>query len=103
MIKSDVLRDLVPTVQFEKREKHPWRSVTFSKVVKLQAKPATLLKVTPLHGCFHVFKIVQIVPNCATHLIFRYRILVLLHHNYLLLFCNVCNRRTLHFVWKQLR
>ena len=28
----DVLRDLLPFVQFEKREKHPWRSVTFSKV-----------------------------------------------------------------------
>ena len=28
---SDVLRDLVPFVQFKKREKHPWRSVTFSK------------------------------------------------------------------------
>ena len=27
-----VLRDLVPFVQFKKREKHPWRSVTFSKV-----------------------------------------------------------------------
>ena len=32
----DALRDLVPFVQFKKREKHPWRSVTFSKV---QAKP----------------------------------------------------------------
>ena len=29
---SDDLRDLVPFVQFKKREKHPWRSVTFSKV-----------------------------------------------------------------------
>ena len=29
---SDVLHDLVPFVQFKKREKHPWRSVTFSKV-----------------------------------------------------------------------
>ena len=29
---SPVLRDLVPFVQFKKREKHPWRSVTFSKV-----------------------------------------------------------------------
>ena len=29
---SDALRDLVPFVQFKKREKHPWRSVTFSKV-----------------------------------------------------------------------
>ena len=27
----DVLRDLVPFIQFKKREKHPWRSVTFSK------------------------------------------------------------------------
>ena len=30
---SDALRDLVPFVQFKKCEKHPWRSVTFSKVV----------------------------------------------------------------------
>ena len=29
---SDVFRDLVPFLQFKKREKHPWRSVTFSKV-----------------------------------------------------------------------
>ena len=28
----DALRDSVPYVQIEKREKHPWRSVTFSKV-----------------------------------------------------------------------
>ena len=28
----DVLRDLVHFVQFKKREKHPWRSVTFSEV-----------------------------------------------------------------------
>ena len=27
----DVLRDLVPFAQFKKREKHPWRSVTFGK------------------------------------------------------------------------
>ena len=26
------LRDLVPFVQFKKREKYPWRSVTFSEV-----------------------------------------------------------------------
>ena len=30
--KFDALRDLVPFVQFKKREKHPWRSVNFSKV-----------------------------------------------------------------------
>ena len=28
----DALYDLVPFVQFKKREKHPWESVTFSKV-----------------------------------------------------------------------
>ena len=28
----DVLRNLVPFVQFKKREKHPWSSVNFSKV-----------------------------------------------------------------------
>ena len=28
----DGLRDLVPFVQFKKREKHPWTSVIFSKV-----------------------------------------------------------------------
>ena len=46
---SDVLRDLVPFGQFKKREKSPWSSVTFRKVAGL--KPATLLKVTLLHGC----------------------------------------------------
>ena len=28
----DVLRDLVPFGQFKKREKHPWRTVTFSEI-----------------------------------------------------------------------
>ena len=28
----DALRHLIPLVQFEKREKHPWKSVTFNKV-----------------------------------------------------------------------
>ena len=28
----DALRYLVPLVQFKRREKHPWRSVNFSKV-----------------------------------------------------------------------
>ena len=32
---SDDLRDLVPFVQFKKREKHPWRNVTFRKVAGL--------------------------------------------------------------------
>ena len=28
----DAFRNLVPFVQLKKREKHPWRSVTLSKV-----------------------------------------------------------------------
>ena len=45
----DALHDLVLFVQFKKRGKHPWRNVTLS------LKPATLLKVTLLHGCFSRF------------------------------------------------
>ena len=26
------MHDLVPSVKFKRREKHPWRSVTFSRV-----------------------------------------------------------------------
>ena len=46
--KCGALRNLVPFVQFKKREKHPWRSVTFT---------ATLLKVTLLYRCFGRFKL----------------------------------------------
>ena len=49
----DALRDLVPFVQFKKREKHPWRSVNFSKVAGFEH--ATLLKLTLLRGCFPRF------------------------------------------------
>ena len=35
-----------------------------------QLQPATLLKVTLLHACFHFLKIVQMVPNRANSLIF---------------------------------
>ena len=28
----DALRNLVPFVQFKKRQKHPWRSVNFDKL-----------------------------------------------------------------------
>ena len=31
---SDALRNLAPFVQFKKREKHPWKSVTLSKVAE---------------------------------------------------------------------
>ena len=49
----DGLRDLVSFVHFKKREKHPWRNVTFTKVADFH--PATLLKVTFVHGCFSRF------------------------------------------------
>ena len=54
------MRDLVPFVQFKKCEKHPWRSVTFSK-------PAILLKVTLLQGGFSRFLNCTMVPNRAKH------------------------------------
>ena len=48
----DVLRDLVPFAQVKKREN------THTGVLLLASyrlKPATLLKVTVLHGCFSSF------------------------------------------------
>ena len=55
--KCGALRDLIPLVQFKKREKHPWRSVTYSKAAGFSLQ--LLLKVTLLHGCFSRFL------NCA--------------------------------------
>ena len=57
LIICGALRDLVPFVQLKKREKHPWRSVKFSKVAGF--RPATLLKLTLLQECFSRFL------NCA--------------------------------------
>ena len=48
IIKCDALRGLVPFAQFKKHKKNPWKNVSFSKV-------ATLLKLTPFHGCFSRF------------------------------------------------
>ena len=45
----DALRDFVTFAQFKKREKRPWRSVTFSEVAKSL-------------DFFHILKIVQLVP-----------------------------------------
>ena len=47
----DALRHLIPFIQFEKREKHPWKVLLLIKWVK----PAILLKVTLLNGCFSRF------------------------------------------------
>ena len=53
--KRDVLRDLVPLYNLEKREKHPWKSDTFRKVAGYSI------------DVIHIFLIVQIVPNRAMH------------------------------------
>ena len=52
----DALRNLVTFVQFKKREKLPWKSDTFS-ILFVKLKPATLLKVSLLYGCFSHFLI----------------------------------------------
>ena len=36
------LRDLVRSAQLKKREKHPWRSITFSKVAGFKKKFLTI-------------------------------------------------------------
>ena len=41
----DTLHDLVPFVQFKNRKIHPWRSVTFSKVMQMLPNP------TKYHMC----------------------------------------------------
>ena len=63
--KCNVLCHLVPFVEFRKRKKHPWRSATFSKFCRL--KPVTLLQHSFM-DVFHIFKIIQIVPNGAERL-----------------------------------
>ena len=57
----DDLRDLVPFLHLKKREKHSWRSITFSKAVGWT--PANLVKIALLHGYFSRLWIVQMVPN----------------------------------------
>ena len=61
------LRDLVPFVKFEKREKQPWRSATFSKGAN--EKATTLLNVILLHGCF------SCILNCTNRTKSRNRML----------------------------
>ena len=73
-IKWDILRYLVPFVQFKKHEKHPWRSATF-RGFSLQIYQHFSM------GVFHIFKIVQMQPNWATH------------HSYLALFMDTMNAR----------
>ena len=55
----DALCDLVPFVQFKKREKHPWRSVNFSKVAGLKLKACNFTKSDTPPWVFFTFL------NCA--------------------------------------
>ena len=56
----DVLRDLVPFVQFEKREKHPWGSITFSRLLACKfAKSNSLAWVFTFFKLYKWFQIVQ--------------------------------------------
>ena len=52
----DVLHDLVPFEQFKNREKHPWRSVTFSKVAGYQIAQRTTY-ISTRTSTSHVVKI----------------------------------------------
>ena len=61
----DALRDLVPFVQFNKLLKHPWKSVTFSKVVACNF----IKNNTPLWVFFCIFKVVKMVTVCTKCLI----------------------------------
>ena len=57
-------RDLVPFVQFKKSEKHPWRSVNFSKVDSNFSKINTLPWV--FFTFFKLYKWYQIA-QCTTN------------------------------------
>ena len=63
----DAQRDLVPFVKFKELEKHLWMGVTFSKV-----KGNFTTSSSPPLVFFHVFCIIQIVPNCGKHHIQRH-------------------------------
>ena len=58
----DDLRDLVTFAQFKNFEKHPWRSVTFRACNFTKSN-------TPPRVFFHVFSVIQMVPNRAKRLI----------------------------------
>ena len=55
----DALRDSVTFAQFKKCEKHPWRSVTFSKVAGFQTK-----KVLPKLG--YLKSVIHKQSTCMT-------------------------------------
>ena len=61
------LRNLVPFEQFQKREKHPWRSVTFSKVagfsLQLYEKCHSSICIFPVFKLYKWHQIAQRITN----------------------------------------
>ena len=53
-LKCDALRDFVSFVQFKKREKKPWRSVTFSKVAGFSTPPCLFLTFFKLYKWYQI-------------------------------------------------
>ena len=55
-----IQRDLLPFVQFKKREKHPWRSVNFSKAetcnfTKINAPPRVFFTFFKLDKRYQIY------------------------------------------------
>ena len=58
-----VLGDLVPFVQFKKREKHPWKAVSFSKVAGFSNTPKWVF-----FTFFKLYKLYQIAQRITYNL-----------------------------------
>ena len=61
----DALRELLPSVQFKKREKHPWRSVTFSKVAGFSYFTKSNTRPWMFFTFFKLYKWYQIAQRMA--------------------------------------
>ena len=67
----DGLCDLEALVQFEKHDKHPWRSVNFSKVAGFKLQGCNFTKINTLSWAFFTFfklyKCYQIAQRTTFH------------------------------------
>ena len=50
----DALHDLVPFVQFKKRKKHPWRSVTFRTLLQGRFSRVIIVQMVSNRAVFHI-------------------------------------------------
>ena len=78
------LCDLVPCAQFKKREKDPWRSITFSKVAKSNTPPWVFFMFFKLYKWYQIaqrtkyvedslFILKYFVPNVRPKLVIHKR------------------------------